>query len=64
MNIFVGNLSRDVTEEELREAFSAFGQVSKVTICRYEKHGTRPDPKVLNRLKRRFKLNGEFNRYL
>jgi len=28
MNIFVGNLSRDVTEEELRTAFSAFGQVS------------------------------------
>ena len=26
MNIFVGNLSRDVTEEDLREAFSAFGK--------------------------------------
>ena len=34
MNIFVGNLSRDVTEEDLREAFSAFGQVSKVTILK------------------------------
>ena len=34
MNIFVGNLSRDVTEEELRAAFSAFGQVSKVTILK------------------------------
>jgi RNA recognition motif-containing protein len=32
MNIFVGNLSRDVSEEELRAAFSAFGQVSKVAI--------------------------------
>ena len=32
MNIFVGNLSRDVTEEDLREAFSAFGQVSKAYL--------------------------------
>jgi len=34
MNIFVGNLSRDVSEKELREAFSAFGQISKVTILK------------------------------
>jgi cold-inducible RNA-binding protein len=34
VNIFVGNLSRDVSEEELQAAFSAFGQVSKVTILK------------------------------
>ena len=34
MNIFVGNLSHDVSEEELRLAFSDFGQVSKVTILK------------------------------
>jgi RNA recognition motif-containing protein len=34
MNIFVGNLSRDVTEEDLRSAFAAFGQVDKVTVLR------------------------------
>ena len=34
MNIFVGNLARDISEEELRAAFSAFGQVSKVTILK------------------------------
>lgn len=34
MNIFVGNLSHDVSEEELQAAFSAFGQVSKVTILK------------------------------
>jgi RNA recognition motif-containing protein len=34
MNIFVGNLSRDVSEEELRAAFSTFGQASKVTIVK------------------------------
>jgi RNA recognition motif-containing protein len=27
MNIYVGNLSYEVTEEELKEAFEAFGQV-------------------------------------
>jgi RNA recognition motif-containing protein len=32
MNIYVGNLSRDVTEDELREAFEAFGQVSTASI--------------------------------
>ncbi|HZL72983.1 MAG TPA: RNA-binding protein, partial [Planctomycetota bacterium] len=28
MNIFAGNLSYDVTESDLRQAFEAFGQVS------------------------------------
>jgi RNA recognition motif-containing protein len=34
MNIFVGNLARDVTEEDLRKAFEAFGQVASVTILK------------------------------
>lgn len=34
MNIYVGNLSREVTEEELREAFKAFGQVTSVSIVK------------------------------
>jgi RNA recognition motif-containing protein len=32
MNIYVGNLSRETTEEDLREAFEAFGQVESVKI--------------------------------
>jgi RNA recognition motif-containing protein len=32
MNIYVGNLSLDVTEEELRREFIAFGEVITVTI--------------------------------
>ena len=32
MNIYVGNLSLDVTEEELRQEFMAFGEVISVTI--------------------------------
>jgi len=34
MNIYVGNLSYDVSEEKLREAFGAFGQVSSATIVK------------------------------
>ena len=32
MNIYVGNLSYNATEEELREAFESFGQVESVKI--------------------------------
>ena len=32
MNIYVGNLSRDVTEEDLRQAVEAFGQVTSINI--------------------------------
>lgn len=32
MNIFVGNLSPSITEEELRSTFAAFGQVTAVKI--------------------------------
>jgi len=34
MNIYVGNLSYTVTEEELQNAFQAFGQVASVSIIR------------------------------
>jgi cold-inducible RNA-binding protein len=34
MNIYVGNLSYDVTEEDLRNEFSEFGNVSSVNIIK------------------------------
>ena len=34
MNIYVGNLSRDLTKTELREAFAAFGEVSSASIIK------------------------------
>jgi len=34
MNIYVGNLSRDLTEDALRQSFEAFGQVLSVTIIK------------------------------
>ncbi|MBN1161139.1 MAG: RNA-binding protein [Dehalococcoidales bacterium] len=32
MNIYIGNLSLETTEDELREAFAAFGEVTSVVI--------------------------------
>lgn len=34
MNIFVGNLSHDATDADVRDAFAAFGKVANVTIIR------------------------------
>jgi RNA recognition motif-containing protein len=34
MKIYVGNLSWEVTEDALEEAFGAFGEVSSVTIVK------------------------------
>ena len=34
MNIYVGNLSYEVTEEDLKEAFEGFGQVESVKIIK------------------------------
>jgi len=34
MNIYVGNLSHEVTEEDLRVAFEPFGQVESATIIK------------------------------
>ncbi len=34
MNIYVGNLSRDVTEDQLRQAFEAYGEVKTVSIIK------------------------------
>ena len=34
MNIYVGNLSNDVTEDDLKEAFEAFGQTTSVNVIK------------------------------
>jgi len=41
MNIYVGNLSSDVSGENLRQAFEAFGQVSSATIIK-DKYSGQP----------------------
>ncbi len=41
MNIYVGNLSHDLTEDYLRDMFSEFGEVSSVNIIT-DKHSRRP----------------------
>ena len=39
MNIYVGNLSHEVTEDDLKEAFGAFGQLASVTVVKDRKSG-------------------------
>ena len=34
MNIYAGNLSYEVTDEDLQEAFAAFGQVSSARVIK------------------------------
>jgi len=34
MNIYVGNLSHEATEDDVQEAFTSFGRVSSVTIIK------------------------------
>jgi len=34
MNIYVGNLSREVKEEELKQEFAKFGQVTSATVIK------------------------------
>ena len=39
MNIYVGNMSYDVTEDDLRAAFEAFGAVASVSIIKDQYSG-------------------------
>ena len=39
MNIYVGNLSYDATDEGLRQAFEAYGEVVSVNIIRDKNTG-------------------------
>ena len=41
MKIYVGNLSYEVTEEELRQEFASFGEVTSVNIIN-DKYSGRP----------------------
>ena len=34
MNIFVGNLPRNITEEDLQEAFGAYGKITTVSVIK------------------------------
>jgi len=39
MNIYVGNLSSDVSGENLREAFESFGQVTSARVIKDKYNG-------------------------
>jgi len=39
MNIYVGNLSLDITEDDLKEPFEAFGKIDSVTLVKEKYSG-------------------------
>jgi len=39
MNVFIGNLSFNVTEDDLRQAFEAFGQVASAKVIKDKQSG-------------------------
>ena len=39
MEIYVGNMAKEVTDEDLKQAFGAFGKVEKVNIVKDKKTG-------------------------
>lgn len=39
MNIYIGNLSQEVTEEDLRETFSAYGRITNVKVVKDRESG-------------------------
>lgn len=39
MNIYAGNLSYDITEEELQQLFTEYGSVTKVTVIKDRESG-------------------------
>jgi RNA recognition motif-containing protein len=41
MNIYVGNLSYELTEDDLQEAFASFGNVASVNIVKDRRSGRR-----------------------
>ncbi len=41
MNIYIGNLAPEVTEEELKQEFTAFGEVTSVSIIK-DKYSGQP----------------------
>ncbi len=47
MNIYVGNLPREATEGDLKEAFEAFGEVSTVKIIKDNSPAIRGDLDLL-----------------
>jgi len=41
MNIYIGNMSYDTTEDQLRQAFNGYGEVSTVSVVT-DKHSGEP----------------------
>jgi RNA recognition motif-containing protein len=58
MNIYVGNLPLELTEDELRQEFSAFGQVKSVSLINDTYTGSR-QPRLYGYVEMDSKSEGE-----
>jgi RNA recognition motif-containing protein len=58
MNIYVGNLPLELTEDELRKEFSAFGQVKSVSLINDKYTGSR-QPRLYAYVEMDSKIEGE-----
>ncbi len=58
MNIYVGNLALEMTEEELRKEFITFGQVSSITIMN-DKYIGSGQPRIYGFIEMAIKSEGE-----
>jgi len=53
-------MRRGLKQSELAKTLG----VSKVTVWSYERQGSKPGPRIIKRLRRRFKLRGDFEQFL
>ncbi len=58
MNIFVGNLPLELTEDELRQEFSAFGQVKSVNLIK-DKYAGSQQPRLYGYVEMDSRVEGE-----
>ena len=58
MNIYVGNLPLELTEDELRREFSAFGQVKSISLINDKYTGSR-QPRLYAFVEMDSKIEGE-----
>ena len=63
MNIFIGNLSYNVTEGDLRQAFEAFGQVASAIVIKDKQSGRSKGFETIHQFRGRLSQAKSVNSY-